>query len=482
MGNVLGSANTLTGGADYKEKANQNKAKQRRGAMAQPADTSFQMPGAQQMQAQQQAQQAKRFQGQPMTFANMQQQGVARPAPPQPPAVQPQQQAGAQRFRGPMMNNVVPAVQQALQQQPAVQPNPALQQQVAGAMQQGQMQPQQPMQPQLAQQVQQQMQQPAPQQPMQQSAVGGDLQQRLIQQLTQLSETPSAYQTEDIQQMREAQRSDIEAEFGAQRQALEEDLARRGLSASSIAAGRFGDLAGQQARAMATAEAGLTEKAAESLQRGREAAIQGLAQAAGVELEAKGLDLQSKKVQADIDAEAKRLMQQDRSLDLQQARDQAQNQIARAQLVEQAKARVSRENISMAELNQNAAQFADRLGLDTERFIADRDARAREIALSEEGLDLRAATAAAEQELQRAILEQQVINNERNYDLAAQNQEIQRLLAELSLMSGLSQYAQQPPPASTPQPGPVYNPTPPVNAGGGGGGYPGGTPGQGGFE
>jgi hypothetical protein len=57
--------------------------------------------------------------------------------------------------------------------------------------------------------------------------------------------------------MRRAALANLEAQFGAQRQSLEDEMARRGLAASSISAGRFGDLAGQQARALATTEADL---------------------------------------------------------------------------------------------------------------------------------------------------------------------------------------------------------------------------------
>lgn len=57
--------------------------------------------------------------------------------------------------------------------------------------------------------------------------------------------------------LRSAALANLQSQFGAQRQSLEEDMARRGLAASSIAAGRFGDLAGQQARATASLEADL---------------------------------------------------------------------------------------------------------------------------------------------------------------------------------------------------------------------------------
>lgn len=60
--------------------------------------------------------------------------------------------------------------------------------------------------------------------------------------------------------IRQIAMENLSAQFGGQRQALEEDLARRGLSASSFGAGRLGDLAGQQARAQAQLEADLIQQ------------------------------------------------------------------------------------------------------------------------------------------------------------------------------------------------------------------------------
>jgi hypothetical protein len=57
--------------------------------------------------------------------------------------------------------------------------------------------------------------------------------------------------------LRNAALANLQAQFGAQRQSLDEELARRGLSASTFGAGRMGDLAGQQARATASLEAEL---------------------------------------------------------------------------------------------------------------------------------------------------------------------------------------------------------------------------------
>jgi hypothetical protein len=267
------------------------------------------------------------------------------------------------------------------------------------------------------------------------------LQQQLLAQLTQLSQAPSAYGTEQIQQMREAQRADIEAQFGAQRQQLEEDLARRGLSASSIAAGQFGDIAGQQARAIATAEAGLTERAAESLQRGREAAIQGLAQAAGVELQAKGLDLQSKKVQADIDSESKRLMQADRSLDLQQARDIAQNNIAMAQLAEQARSNISRENISLKQIAAEGDRFAAQLGLDRDRFQDQITARAEQLARQDRSLDQAEAQWMATEMFKREQFEEQNRQFDITSGMNAAQWDLQRQLIEAQLAQLFAQGA-----------------------------------------
>lgn len=60
--------------------------------------------------------------------------------------------------------------------------------------------------------------------------------------------------------LRQIAMENLQAQFGGQRQALEEDLARRGLSASSFGAGRLGDLAGQQARAQAELEANMLQQ------------------------------------------------------------------------------------------------------------------------------------------------------------------------------------------------------------------------------
>lgn len=72
-----------------------------------------------------------------------------------------------------------------------------------------------------------------------------------------IAETPAPSTPSTYEAMRRAALANLQAQFGAQRQSLEESLARRGLSASSYGAGMLGDLGGQQARALASLEAEL---------------------------------------------------------------------------------------------------------------------------------------------------------------------------------------------------------------------------------
>jgi hypothetical protein len=104
----------------------------------------------------------------------------------------------------------------------------------------------------------------------------GALQQQLAQ--------PTRFDTQAFQQIRQAQSAQLGAEYQAQQAQLNEELARRGLSASSIGGGRMGDLAGQQARALAQLDAQLLQQAAQTQAQDRLAALQaaqGFAELAG---------------------------------------------------------------------------------------------------------------------------------------------------------------------------------------------------------
>jgi hypothetical protein len=106
----------------------------------------------------------------------------------------------------------------------------------------------------------------------------------LQQRLTEFGQAPSRYDTESFKQIRGAQAANLQSEYSAQQKALNEDLARRGLSASSIGGGRMGDLAGQQARALSSLDAQLLQQAADTQAQDRAQYMQsgqGLAELAG---------------------------------------------------------------------------------------------------------------------------------------------------------------------------------------------------------
>ena len=143
----------------------------------------------------------------------------------------------------------------------------------------------------FAQLQQQGMARPAPQlqqaRPVQQyagSQQANEMRQKLQQQLQSFGNAPSRFDTQAFQQIRGAQAQNLQAEYQGQKKALDEDLARRGLFASSIGGGRMGDLAGQQSRALADLDAQLLQRAADTQAADRGqllSAGQGLAELAG---------------------------------------------------------------------------------------------------------------------------------------------------------------------------------------------------------
>jgi len=101
---------------------------------------------------------------------------------------------------------------------------------------------------------------------------GASLARTLQEQLTGMLQ-PGGYTDAEFERLKAAQEANLKAEYGAEQQRLNEELARRGLSASSIGGGRMGDLAGQQARALATMQTSLLGQQAELRQRARETGI-----------------------------------------------------------------------------------------------------------------------------------------------------------------------------------------------------------------
>lgn len=121
---------------------------------------------------------------------------------------------------------------------------------------------------------------------------------------------------------RAARTADLTAQFGGQKTALEEELARRGLYASSIGGGRLGDLGGQQARALAGMEAEILNKQAELAADRQRQLMTGLTSVFGT--------------QAEVEYRAQQLQQdarlRGREMDINEARYIAQEEIDKDEL------------------------------------------------------------------------------------------------------------------------------------------------------
>jgi hypothetical protein len=102
--------------------------------------------------------------------------------------------------------------------------------------------------------------------------------------LQQQLQQPTRFDTQAFQQIRQAQQANLQSQYEEQQRQLNEDLARRGLSASNIAASGLGRLGGAQARALADIDAQLLQQAAQTQAADRLAALQaaqGFAELAG---------------------------------------------------------------------------------------------------------------------------------------------------------------------------------------------------------
>jgi hypothetical protein len=186
----------------------------------------------------------------------------------------------------------------------------------------------------------------APQaQPVQQfggSQQAQQMRQSLQQQLQAFGAAPSRFDTQAFQQIRGAQAANLGAEYQAQQKQLNEELARRGLSASSIGGGRMGDLAGQQSRALADIDAQLLQRAAETQAQDRAQLLQagqGLAELAGSQ------DLSQ--------FEANRVAQA----------AEFENQLRAAQFGQQQYEQGTQQALQAAQAQQSGMQFGSELGL-----------------------------------------------------------------------------------------------------------------------
>ena len=213
------------------------------------------------------------------------------------------------------------------------------------------------------------------------SSIGNTMMAQLQQQLQQMQGAPSRFEDPAYKASRDAALANMEAEAGAQRSKLEEELAARGLSASSIGAGRFGDLAGQQARARATMEADLLKEQAQTSAQDRQVLLSSmgdLAKTAGAQdLGAFSANIESMKATGQLDMAAKELMQkaqlEGRSLDLQQARDQVAKELGRA------------------DIGFKYASLAQEKGIEENRLAETKALRLQNLGISNQELDLKTA-------------------------------------------------------------------------------------------
>ncbi len=206
---------------------------------------------------------------------------------------------------------------------------------------------------------------------------------KLEEQLNALSQDEAKIQGQSYEATRKAKMDEMGAEFGAQRAQIEEDLARRGLSASTIGGGRYGDLAGQQARATATFEADLLRQQAEAEAKNRQMYLSGMSELAGIagtqDLGAFEANLKSRQADADISFRGQELQQEaalrGRELTLQEARDLATKEYQGGQL-QQGYAEIgSRERISANELATRESMQTQQQQFERSQSVLERNLR-----------------------------------------------------------------------------------------------------------
>lgn len=254
---------------------------------------------------------------------------------------------------------------------------------------------------------------------------------RLEDTLASFQNSPSRFDTDLFKQIRDAQAANINQEFSDLQQQLNAELARRGLSASTIAAEDLGGLMGDQSRALADLDARLALEAATTQANDRGQLVQGLTQAAQLEqggdqfqqelalrlgeltgnvggretLGSKQLDLRAQEIQQQAALEG-------RQLDISEARLEADVEMQREQIAE------TREQF-YATLDQRETQFArnleqqrqeslQQLGVDQQQLDLREREIAKEYAARGEELDFRKIQMEAQNQLQREAMAQEL--------------------------------------------------------------------------
>jgi len=197
------------------------------------------------------------------------------------------------------------------------------------------------------------------------------LRKSLEEQLGLLAGGPAEIQKQAYEAARRAKSNDLAAQYGADRSRLEEELAARGLSASTIGGGRYGDLAGQQARAIASFEAEIMQQQADAEAKNRELYLSTMSNLAGLagsqDLAQFETNQKGRQIEADISYRAAELQQkaalEGRSMDLQQARDRATAEYQRGSLQQGYSEIASREEIAKGNMTLEQNRLAITSGL-----------------------------------------------------------------------------------------------------------------------
>ena len=270
-------------------------------------------------------------------------------------------------------------------------------------------------QPQQAQRTFAQMQQqgqarPAPQapqaqtyQPFQGSQQAQQARTQLMQNLQQQLAQPTRFDTQAFQQMRQAQQANLQSEFAEQQRQLNEDLARRGLSASTIGAAGLGRLQGAQSRALADLDAQLLQQAAQTQAQDRLAALQAGGQFAEL---AGAQDL--------AEFEARRVGQA----------QQFQEGLAAAQFGQGQSEFDRRMALEAAQAEQQGGMSAMDLALRQQLGIGGLDIQQQEVGLRAQQLQQQVADAAAERQLREALQTRELTAQEQQQlrDITARQQ------------------------------------------------------------
>lgn len=173
----------------------------------------------------------------------------------------------------------------------------------------------------------------------------------------------SRYSLPEVARVRSALQRDLAQQFTARRTALDEEMARRGIGASSIAGGYLGDLEGQHATALANLDADLIRDAAATNAADRSSAWGAASGVAGQNTQAEQFGLQHQLAQAlglgNLSLQERSLEQSgeqfDRTFGLQQ---QIQTgQLTLQQAAQQLQERVATGQLTIAQAQQALAEL-----------------------------------------------------------------------------------------------------------------------------